>query len=87
MAEDSELRKEDLAPFWLTRDEDAAGNLSELVSVWLEKPDLCNLKTGGRAWLGPGVTGLENRYAQWTLDVARSHCTIPDTVRECIKHD
>lgn len=73
---------------WLTRDENAAGELSEMVDVWLAPPSWRRLEDGGSAWLGPGVTGLEERYAQWPIDVARKNSNsgvVPDTGRECIR--
>lgn len=81
MAEPSE----DLVPFWLTRDEDVNGVLSETVDVWLERPTRTTLPGGGCMWIGSGVTGLEKRWAQWSLDNARKHATLPETSRECVR--
>lgn len=75
--------------FWMTRDEDDQGVVSEIVDVWLAPPQRQNLPGGaGCMWLGPGVTGLDHRYAQWPVDVARGNTNshvIPDNSRECVK--
>jgi hypothetical protein len=71
--------------FWCTRDENSEGVLSELVDVWLARPVRMSLPGGGCMWLGPGDTGLEERYAQWTIAVTLANCcTYPETSRESI---
>lgn len=76
-------------PFWLTRDEDAQGVLSDTVDVWISQPKRQPLPGGvGCMWLGMGVIGLEDRYAQWSLAVARSNSnsgTLPETSYESIR--
>ena len=75
--------------FWMTRAEDSSGVLADVVDVWLEQPSRQNLPGGtGCLWLGPGTTGIENRYAQWSLPVARGNTpsgTLPETSRESIR--
>lgn len=75
--------------FWMTRDEDDQGVLSSTVDVWTEIPDRQALPGGvGWMWLGRGVTGVEKRYAQWSLDVARKNNTsgtLPEDSRQCVR--
>lgn len=78
------------AVFWMTRDEDIEGVLSDTVDVWLELPERQRLSGSERGcmWIGHGTTGIENRYAQWSLAVARSNNTsgaLPETSRECVR--
>lgn len=81
----AEATTEEWLQFWCTRDTASDGQLSELVDVWLAKPSRINLPGGGAVWLGPGETGLEQRYAQWTLAATLKNCrTIPATSWECI---
>jgi hypothetical protein len=71
--------------YWLTRDSDGTG-LSELVDVWTQRPTRVNLFGGGTAWLHEGITGVEHRFAQWTLTETRLQChVVPDTSLECIR--
>lgn len=72
-------------PYWLTRDEDEHGNLSDKVDVWTEMPERQRIPGGGFMWLGKGVTGIEHRFAQWTIETARKNATIPETSRECVR--
>lgn len=76
-------------PFWLTRDEDDQGVLSSTIDVWLSQPQRQSLPGGvGCMWLGKDLTGLECRYAQWSLAVARSNSnsgTLPETSYEAIR--
>ncbi len=75
--------------FWLTRDEDDQGVLSDIVDVWISQPQRQPLPGGvGCLWLGRDLTGLETRFAQWSLDVARSNSnsgTLPETSYESIR--
>ena len=71
--------------YWCTRDMDSEGKLADLVDVWLARPTRMSLPGGGCMWLGPGDTGLEERYAQWTIAVTLQNvCTYPETSREAI---
>lgn len=81
MAESSNL-----STYWLTRDMDADGELSELIDVWLARPSMMRTEDGKCVWVGPGATGLEEHYAQWSVAVTMQHCrVIPETYRECIR--
>ena len=74
--------------YWLTRDEDHEGTVSEQVDVWLARPHRISIPGGGAMWLGPDESGIEKRYAMWTLDNARKNVpggAVPDNSRESIK--
>lgn len=72
--------------YWCSRDTAPDGTLSELVDIWTQQPQLVRLVEGGFAWVGPGVTGMEHRYAQWTVAATVANCyTYPATSRECIR--
>jgi hypothetical protein len=77
------------SPYWMTRDQDAAGQLSELVDVWSVPPEFQPLPGGvGSMWLGKGVTGLEFRVTQWTMGDIRLNVpsgTYPESGRETIR--
>lgn len=72
--------------YWITRDLDSKGQLSELVDVWLSKPVLVYQDQSCAAYWVSGLgTIYENRFAQWDLALTHSNChVVPDTVRECI---
>ncbi len=74
------------ATYWLSRDSDSTGTLSDVVEVWLVRPDRERLPGGGVMWLGPDNTGVEHRYAQWTPEVCLAECHVyPQTDRELIR--
>lgn len=74
-------------PYWLTRDR-TAGQLSNVVEVWLVKPDLQRFDDGDVMWL-PSLEHIDNEdthFAEWSLDKCRKEAyTVPETERECIK--
>lgn len=73
-------------PYWLTRDEDAEGVLSEQVEVWMERPARWPLSGGGWTWLGADDTGLLHRYSVCDVAYIMKECrVVPETSRECIK--
>jgi hypothetical protein len=73
-------------PYWLTRDK-RNGVLSEIIEVWLVKPDLCRFDDGDVMWL-PNLNFVDSEtthFAEWTLDQCRKECyVVPETERECI---
>ena len=74
-------------PYWLTRNK-CMGILSELVEVWLVKPDLHRFEDGDVMWLPPlDVVDTEETYfAEWSLEKCRKEVyTLPETERECLK--
>lgn len=74
-------------PYWLTRDK-RLGILSDVVEVWLVKPDLHRFDDGDVMWLPPldSVDTEETHFAEWSLDKCRKECYVtPETERECIK--
>lgn len=75
--------------YWLTRDCDQDGNVSQVVDVWIVQPHRRNLPGDvGCIWLDDSVTGLEGRYTQWSLAAAAATTpsrVIPDNDRECIR--
>jgi hypothetical protein len=77
--------------YWVTRDSDVHGNLSEWVTVWLKRPTLIRVGNGVGWYHADGTvdsaTGPARiRFAQWTLDQCYRACNvIPDTDRECIR--
>ena len=68
--------------YWCTRDEDAAGILSEMVNVWLVRPPLEPPPLeGGVVWEAP-----DDRYAQWSTAVCLKNCgTYPEDSRQVLK--
>ncbi len=83
--ERAERMKRGYGSYYLSRDMDAAGNLSKDVDVWLQRPEMIRLPGGGTCWLGPDDTGLQYRYATWTI----AHCLLearvyPETFLELI---
>ncbi len=68
--------------YWLTRDENEQGEVSDLVSVWLEAPARQGISgIPGALWYGA-------KYAQWPLDIARKNNNsgvVPENSRECIR--
>ena len=75
------------ATYWCTRDLHQ-GKLSELVEVWVVKPNLVRRDDNSVSWMSDGPTGIEGRYQAWTLDTCLQHVgTIPETERECIRVD
>lgn len=81
------VKMEIKGPYWLTRDK-RMGVLSDIVEVWLVKPDLFRFDDGDVMWLPPLnlVDSEDTHFAEWSLDKCRKevYC-IPDTERECIK--
>lgn len=74
-------------PYWITRDK-RNGVLSNIIEVWLVKPDLCRFDDGDVMWL-PSLEYVDTEtthFAEWTLEQCRKNCYVtPDTERECIK--
>lgn len=78
--------------YWVTRDSNADGSLSDTVDVWLTRPERKTLPGGlGAMWICddifiPTANGESHaRYTTWTLDQCRRAChTVPDTDRECL---
>jgi hypothetical protein len=83
----SSVKMELTGPFWLTRDK-RMGVLSDLVEVWLVKPDLHRFDDGDVMWL-PNLEHVDTEdthFAEWSLDKCRKEVyTVPDSERECIK--
>lgn len=78
--------KSDISTYWVTRDCHVDGTLAEMVDVWSQAPQMVRLVGGGFAWVGPGVTGMEHRYTQWTVALTLANCgTFPETFRESIR--
>jgi hypothetical protein len=79
-------------PYWLTRDQDAEGNIEPTVDVWLARPTLHRLPGGvGVVWVCDDVLvetaggDCPARYAQWSVDQCLRTCRVyPETERECI---
>ncbi len=75
--------------YWLTRDENDDGEVSDLVDVWLSQPHRKTLLSGnGCVWLDNSTTGLEGRHTQWTVAYTMSYTNshvYPANSRECIK--
>lgn len=73
-------------PYWLTRDKQE-GKLSEIVEVWLVKPELCRFDDGDVMWM-PALESVDTEtthYAQWTIAKCLKECHVyPETERECI---
>lgn len=78
--------------YWLTRDSDADGVLSEFVDVWLAKPARRTFGNGGAYWTaaievvetgdGPKLV----KYLVWTKEQCLMKCkTYPDDDRQCIR--
>jgi hypothetical protein len=83
-----------VATFWITRDSDAVGHLSEFVDVWLARPVREPLSNGvGCVWTCRDVErvfvsdgDVPARCATWTLSVCmRTVRTIPEDDRQCIR--
>ena len=71
--------------FWVTRDQDGQGRLSDVVDAWAERPERMAIPGGGWMWLGSGETGLEARVGSWRpTECTRWAPTTPDTSLECI---
>lgn len=73
-------------PYWITRDK-RNGVLSDIVEVWLVKPDLMRFEDGDVMWL-PSLEYVDTEtthFAEWSLDKCRKEVyTIPETERECL---
>lgn len=73
-------------PYWLTRDK-RNGVLSEIVEVWLIKPDLRRFDDGDVMWL-PNLKYVDmegTHYGEWTIAKCLKECRVyPETERECI---
>ncbi len=64
--------------YWVTRNEDKDGKLSDVIEVWLDRPTRTNLEGGGCEWSG-------DFYAEWTVAATLINCrTYPETSRECL---
>jgi len=77
--------------YWLTRDSDTNGKLSNWIRVWLVRPTLKRVGNGVQ-WDGPEGTidstsgPVRVRYAQWSEEECTRTCRVyPATDRECIK--
>lgn len=73
-------------PYWLTRDK-SNGALSDIVEVWLVKPDLFRFDDGDVMWM-PSLECVDSdttHYAEWTIGKCLKECRVyPETERECI---
>lgn len=70
-------------PIWATRDL-KDGVLSSLVEIWTERPTI-ERSGADITWVGPGVTGMESKLGQMTVDECRKEFgTVPDSERECV---
>lgn len=79
-------KKSPSAVYWMTRDSESGGRLSDKVDVWLSRPERHRLDDGSACWLGQGELGLDDRYAEWTIEDARRNAYVyPETDRECIQ--
>jgi hypothetical protein len=73
--------------YWVTRDTDTEGVLSDHVDVWDVKPTMHRYygEERGLFWLDDNG-GINGRYGRFPLEaVAHWGHTLPDTERECIR--
>lgn len=80
--------------YWVTRDSDANGNLSDHVDIWTSQPTRRTLSpTGGAYWIvedrpdeAERLAAHYGHYSAATIQKTWGH-TIPDTDRECIRRE
>lgn len=75
--------------FWVSRDSDVNGVLSDRCDVWTEKPNRTRTTAeGGAFWLDKSETGLAARHSSFLANVPPKWVrTIPETDRELVVHE
>lgn len=85
--ESSNVKIDISGPLWLTRDK-RNGILSDLIEVWLVKPDLHRFEDGDVMWL-PKLEVVDEEathFAEWTVaKCLKEVYTYPETERECLR--
>lgn len=73
-------------PYWLTRNKEN-GVLSDVIEVWLSKPELNRFEDGDVMWL-PNLDLVDSEvthYAEWSIAKCLKECRVyPETERECL---
>lgn len=74
------------ANYWLSRDK-RNGAMSDRISVWLVKPERCELPSGDIVWFGWKSNHDNALYSTWTIQQCLYECRVyPETDLELIRY-